>query len=630
MKKTITILEAMKDEQLFRSTFKRSLLGNDTWWGWRVFLSALFALPLDEKQLQFFKEHSGREQAPSKQAQEAYVIAGRRSGKTLTAALIAVFLAAFKDYSDVLAPGEWGTLMILSADRKQGRTILSYVNAFLSIPLLAEMVLSRRTESIDLNNHIRIEIHTSSYKATRGYTVVGCVADEVCFWSTEEGSANPDVEVLAAVRPAMATVSDALLICISSPYSKKGEMWAQYRQNWAQENPDILIWQADSRSMNPSLNPLTVKMAYVRDAASARAEYGGMFRDDVETFISLEQLESRIVAGRRELPYRSNMTYVGFADPSGGRADSFVLAIAHLESGKAVLDVIREIQAPFSPEAAVQELSGICKAYKVTELIGDSYGGEWAKESFAKWGVNYRLSDKNRSELYLAFLPLLMSDQVVLLDSPRLVNQLCSLERRTARSGRDSIDHPIGGHDDIANAVCGALTLIATENITGRLGVLELHREIAEGKRPMPGTKPVSVAGYRRQECPPCSLGKNRDGSKAEGHATRYSPTWQVLCDCGSIDGEMPAKPIVGNVCPVEGCGLPLRTLPGGDRWCANHGQFSSGVAMAKQMTFAQYKGGARARGFGMGQFAVDAHSDDSISNKIDHMFDLITNKGRR
>jgi hypothetical protein len=34
-----------------------------------------------------------------------------------------------------------------------------------------------------------------------------------------------------------------------------------------------------------------------------------------------------------------------------------------------------------------------------------------------------------------------------------------SLERRTARGGRDTIDHPPGGHDDVANAVAGACTL---------------------------------------------------------------------------------------------------------------------------------------------------------------------------
>src|SRR5271169_6113072 len=35
--------------------------------------------------------------------------------------------------------------------------------------------------------------------------------------------------------------------------------------------------------------------------------------------------------------------------------------------------------------------------------------------------------------------------------NPRLVSQLFSLERKTARGGRDSTDHPQGQHDDLAN-----------------------------------------------------------------------------------------------------------------------------------------------------------------------------------
>jgi hypothetical protein len=46
-----------------------------------------------------------------------------------------------------------------------------------------------------------------------------------------------------------------------------------------------------------------------------------------------------------------------------------------------------------------------------------------------------------------------------LLDNQRLVNQLIGLERRTSPAGRDRIDHGPGPHrhDDLANAVCGAL-----------------------------------------------------------------------------------------------------------------------------------------------------------------------------
>jgi hypothetical protein len=63
--------------------------------------------------------------------------------------------------------------------------------------------------------------------------------------------------------------------------------------------------------------------------------------------------------------------------------------------------------------------------------------------------------------LYAELLPLMNSGRVELLDQPRLLAQLASLERRTARSGRDTIDHPPGAHDDVANAAAGAIALVA-------------------------------------------------------------------------------------------------------------------------------------------------------------------------
>jgi hypothetical protein len=53
----------------------------------------------------------------------------------------------------------------------------------------------------------------------------------------------------------------------------------------------------------------------------------------------------------------------------------------------------------------------------------------------------------------------LNSRKCQLLDIRRLISQLHGLERRTARGGKDSIDHGPGAHDDVANAVAGALVL---------------------------------------------------------------------------------------------------------------------------------------------------------------------------
>jgi hypothetical protein len=63
------------------------------------------------------------------------------------------------------------------------------------------------------------------------------------------------------------------------------------------------------------------------------------------------------------------------------------------------------------------------------------------------------------SDIYRDILPEMNSKNIALLDNARLISQLCALERRTSRGGRDVISHPPAQHDDIANAVCGALLL---------------------------------------------------------------------------------------------------------------------------------------------------------------------------
>jgi len=90
--------------------------------------------------------------------------------------------------------------------------------------------------------------------------------------------------------------------------------------------------------------------------------------------------------------------------------------------------------------------------YGIGEVCGDRYAGEWPRERFRAHGVTYVPSEKTKSDLYAALLPLVNSCRVELLDDRRLLGQLGGLERRTARGGRDSIDHAPGGHDDVCNA----------------------------------------------------------------------------------------------------------------------------------------------------------------------------------
>ena len=215
--------------------------------------------------------------------------------------------------------------------------------------------------------------------------------------------------------------------------------------------------------MNPTIPARVVKTAYDADPASAAAEYGAEFRADVETYVSREAVDACVVLGRHELPplHDGAHHYVAFVDPSGGSADSMTLAIAHRDrtSKAAVLDCMRERRPPFSPDDVTHEFAEALKTYHVTTVRGDRYGGEWPRERFRKYGINYVPADKAKSDIYREFLPVLNTGEVELLDNPRLVAQLCALERRTARGGRDAIDHPPGAHDDLINSAAGALLL---------------------------------------------------------------------------------------------------------------------------------------------------------------------------
>jgi hypothetical protein len=122
-----------------------------------------------------------------------------------------------------------------------------------------------------------------------------------------------------------------------------------------------------------------------------------------------------------------------------------------------VLDAVLEIRPPFDPDVAVMECAALLNRFGVKRVTGDHYAGLWPVSRFAAHGITFEQSARPKSDLYHDALPLLNSKRVELLEHQRLSAQLCGLERRTSRAGRDSIDHSPGGHDDIANAVCGVL-----------------------------------------------------------------------------------------------------------------------------------------------------------------------------
>jgi hypothetical protein len=195
------IMTACGDPLVFAPWFR----DRSTWQSWFTFLRTVFGLPMDEADWALFRKCTGRDDRPDRAFREATLICGRRGGKSLMLALIATYLSTFYDWSPYLSPGERGTVMIISPDRKQSRIIFRYLRAFLTrVPMLAGMVERETAEGVDLANNVTLEIQTASYRSTRGYSIVAALLDEAAHFRDDEGSANPSGEIVAAIRPTRA------------------------------------------------------------------------------------------------------------------------------------------------------------------------------------------------------------------------------------------------------------------------------------------------------------------------------------------------------------------------------------------------------------------------------------------
>jgi hypothetical protein len=450
----ITIIDCLEDEQLFKRHFK-----GDSWGAWWVFLKALFAIPMERGELDIYRKHTGREGQPMAAFTEAALVVGRRGGKSRTLATIATFLALCRPYEEYLAPGEVATIAIISTDRKQARTIYRYILGLIQkVPLLTGMLEDANAEQITLRNRVVIEITTASFRSSRGYSFAAVLCDEIAFWRSDETSANPDVEILRALRPGMASIPGSILLLASSPYAKRGELYNAFRKHYGKDDARVLVWKGSTAEMNPRIDKAVIEEAYADDPEAARAEYGAEFRDDLADYITRELVEAVTMWGRSDLPPEAGVTYSAFCDPSGGLSDAMTLAVGHLSvDNLCVLDRLLEIRPPFDPEVAVAQCASVLRDYRVLSVQGDHYAGLWPVARFAEHGITFEQCARPKSDLYMDLLPLFNARRIELLESNRLLREFCGLERKTSRSGRDSVDHIPGSHDDNANAVAGLL-----------------------------------------------------------------------------------------------------------------------------------------------------------------------------
>jgi hypothetical protein len=455
MANNFTIARAINDKRLFGAA-----LGDlSSWQVWLTILSAAFALPLTDDQAQTFTAIAGGRLPPAKAVRELWIVAGRRSGKSRMAALVATYLALFAKHKK--APGERPMVLVIAGSVDQADAVFGFIKGFIEqSPALSREVVAFKRREVALRNGVIVGVHANSYRTVRGRTLVACVLDEVAFWR-DESTATPDIETYRAVLPSLATVPNSMLIGISTPYRRTGLLHQKWRHYFGQGGDDTLVVQGASKRFNPLLSDTAIAAQREADPEGSTAEWDAEFRSDVGAFLSDADIDRCIDVGRpSELPPRDGTLYRLFVDMAAGGADAHAACICHADGEHKICDVIRHRHG--DPQEAVKEFAQLAADYRCRTVVGDNYAKDWVRNAFVAAGREYQRSPLVKSDLYLEGQVWFTRGLASIPDDPVLVRELRLLERRVARSGKDSVGHPPGSHhDDAANALFGSMYLVA-------------------------------------------------------------------------------------------------------------------------------------------------------------------------
>jgi hypothetical protein len=292
--------------------------------------------------------------------------------------------------------------------------------------------------------------------------VVAIVCDEIAHWAFDEDAANPADEVLAALRPSMATVRNAKLIKISTPYIKSGVLWDEYQRRGELDYP---IWQLTTFDLNPTLTPEMLGSERQHGEEYFRREYMAEFTDSISGWVPAEILNPCIARSRQQLPRQEGQNYIAAIDPAT-RGHNFALVILHqVPDGTVVVDLVRvwtgstKIPLPF--EGVLNEIKTILDSYGISSAIGDQFHCDAIQQYLQKIGVWYDVhvfGPQTRAQIFSGLKHLMVQGKIEILDDKPLLQQLRNLTEE--RSDRGQIDiRPSSGKDDQAVA----LALAASE-----------------------------------------------------------------------------------------------------------------------------------------------------------------------
>jgi hypothetical protein len=397
--------------------------------------------------------------------------AGRRAGKSSTMCRLAVCLALWGEHD--IPPGDLGIVAFVSTTRDEASQRLRTISAILD-------ALGVAAKPIDFGLEIAarrmgFKCFACSVASVSGPTTIAIVADEVAKWRDVESGINPAREVLASLRPTMATQRHARMFLVSSPWGVDDAHAAAfdagetdfsttgYAPTW-EANPTLT--EADTHALEP--DPRTWAREYLASPAEGVSsftadEIDGITRKTIEPAeksahakhiigldVGLRKDRTAIVALRKE----QRQT------PQGQQDVLVVTEVVHLIPG---------FLSPVTLEAVAKALADVCRR-SPGRVFADMHYFDAVAPMIAERGIKLEqasMAPSSQTPRIVALQRQIASRTIEIPPHVALRKELLNAVLMTHSGGRQTLKAPErnGLHDDILSALLLALDPEATNKL---------------------------------------------------------------------------------------------------------------------------------------------------------------------
>ena len=372
------------------------------------------------------------------------IVCGRRSGKTLLAAVWSLYDALVRDLAEHLRPNEPRYVVCVASSQDQARRVFATIGQFLELPHLSALVSKQTSDEVHLLSGVIIKCLPCNARTTRGLAASSVVFDELAHFTDTENGYQAGEQVYRALAPSVSQFGDLgrLVVC-STPRGERGILW----KLWQTQDPTIFKMQASTAEMNPSVPAELLQRESERDPELFKQEYLALFTAGGGAFLSPDALRACV-----GIPEHTHGRRVLGLDPAFSR-DSFAVALACHADDLILLDLVDAHDPPVDFAAVMDAVAELAKSAEVAETVTDQHSAAPIVQELLRRGCRCTpvpWTAQNKVEAYSSFKVAVNTRKVRLPDNPRLLRELGGLT--STPTARGFTVEGGGERDDLASA----------------------------------------------------------------------------------------------------------------------------------------------------------------------------------